>query len=109
VVVAGWLLLRFDVPPEGRAIPRLGSTCRGKVQRIAVSAMAGTYILMIGLPLLGVDRTVAYTTACVLLGVAVPPMFYFLHKADKERQLADEQAAQLAPAKWETGEQEARR
>jgi hypothetical protein len=106
-VVAGWLLLRLGVPPEGLAVPRLSSTCRGTAQRIGLGAAAGTYILMIGLPLLGVERTLACWSACVVLGVAIPPMFYFLHKADKERRAADEEAAQLAPAKWETGEQEA--
>jgi hypothetical protein len=59
---------------------------------------------MVGLALLGFGKSVACWTGIVVLLASFPPMFYYLHKADKQRMNGDEHAAEGAPSDWEEGE-----
>lgn len=99
-VVAAWLFLRFNVPPDGRDEERLSSTSVGRVQLIGWGAIAGTLLLMVGLHLWGVEKSTACLIGCVVMGAAFLPILYLLRKADKQRRIEEEQAASAAPERW---------
>jgi hypothetical protein len=104
LVIAAWLLLRFNVPAAGRAEMRLTSTTQGRAQIIGMGGVVISQLLMFGLALLGVGKAIACWTALVVLLATIPPMLYMLHKSDKQRRTADELAAESAPASWQQGE-----
>jgi len=102
LVIAGWLLLRFSVPPEGRSEERLTSTSiRGRGLFFGLGAILSSWLLLFGLPFLGVDKSIAFWIACPLMVAALAPVLYAVHKLDKQRRAADQQAAELAPARWQ--------
>ena len=103
LVIAAWLLLRFSVPNEGRADVQLTSTLLGRAQLVGWGAVVTSQLLMIGLAVLGFRKT-AIWAAIVIVVAAFPPVFYFLHKSDKERRTADAQGAESAPTRWQQGE-----
>lgn len=103
LVVAAWLLLRFNVPPDGRMEARLTSTLHGRAQLVGWGAIVSAIPLMVGLRFWGVEKSTACLIGCVVIGAAFPPMLYLLHKADKQRRIADEQAANSAPEQWLQG------
>lgn len=100
LVIAAWLLLRFNVPTEGRAEPRMSSTPQGRGQLIGWGAVVGAQLVMIGLALFGVEKSIACTIGCVIMLLAFPPMLYFLNKADKQRKTDDERGAESAEEEW---------
>ena len=104
LAIAAWLLLRFNVPREGRSEARFTSTLEGRAQLIGWSAVVSSQLFMLGLALLDVGRPIACSTACVLLVAALPPMLYLNFKSAKQRRTAVEQFAELAPAHWQQGE-----
>lgn len=104
VVIAAWLLLRFNVPREGRNEERLTSTSQGRGEIIGCSAVGGSQLLMLGLAMLGFEKPVVCGAACVVLLAAFPPMFYYLHKSDKQRKATEQRGAESAPAIWRQGE-----
>lgn len=104
LVVISWLLLRFNVPAEGRLETRLTSAKGGRAQIIGLGAVVFAQLSMVGLGLAGVDRSTACTIALLVMLVAFPPMLYLLHVADKQRRTSEDQAAELAPAVWREGE-----
>jgi hypothetical protein len=104
LVISAWLLLRFNVPAEGMPQVRLTSTLHGRGQLIGMSAVVLSQLLMIGLALAGVGKSVACGVACVILLSAFPPMLFLFYKADKQRRIADEQAAEAASLEWQLGE-----
>jgi hypothetical protein len=105
LVIAAWLLLRFNVPAKGRTETRLTSTSHGMASIIGMGGVVLSQLLMIGLALLGVDKSIACWTGLAVLLATFPPMLFFLHKADKQRRIGDEQAAELAPLEWMEGGQ----
>jgi hypothetical protein len=104
VFLAGELLLRFNVPPAGRREPTVTSTPQGRGVLLAYGAGTGAMLLMIGLPLIGVGKTIAMVTAYVLIGTVFPPLIYSVLTADKRRRAAEAEAVQLAPTLWQQGE-----
>jgi hypothetical protein len=104
LVIAAWLLLRFDVPAEGKSEVRLTSTSQGRGQLIGMGAVVLSLLLMIGLALVGVGKSIACGVTLVVLLLAFPPMLFLFHKADKQRRIADERAAEPASLEWELGE-----
>lgn len=104
LVIVAWFLLRFDVPAEGRPQVRLASTLQGRGQIIGWSAVVLSQLLMIGLALAGVGKSIACGVTLVVLLLAFPPMLFLFHKADKQRRIADERAAEPASLEWELGE-----
>ena len=107
LVIAGWLLLRLNVPREGRTEVQFQlstSPMEGRAQLIGAGGIIGSVLLMGGLPILGVEKSIACLVACIPMGTAFPPMIYFLYKCDKQRRNADKQAAEMAAALWQQGE-----
>jgi hypothetical protein len=104
LVIAAWLLLRFNVPREGRAETRLTSTPQGRGQLIGWGAVVGAQLVMISLALIGVEKSIACTVGCVIMLSAFPPMFYFLYKADNQRKAEDKRGAESAAEVWLRGE-----
>jgi hypothetical protein len=104
LMIGTWLLLRFNVPPHGHPDLQLTSTSQGRAQLVGWGAVAASQCLMVGLALLGVEKSVACAVASVVLLTAFAPLLYFLFKADKQRRATDEQAAASAPLCWQQGE-----
>ena len=102
--LAGELLLRFNVPPEGRREPTVTSTHQGRAGLITCAAALGAMFVMIGLPLLGFGRAITLGTAYAVMAIAFPPLIYSNIKDDKRRRAAEMQAVDLAPALWQQGE-----
>jgi hypothetical protein len=107
VVVGFWLLLRFSVPREGRDQVQLTSTSGGIGMIVGWGLLSITPLFMAGLQLLGIEREMACLIVFVPLCLALPPMFYWLYKGEKQRRRADEEAAKVAEAMWEQSEDEA--
>jgi hypothetical protein len=103
VVSAAWLLLRFNVPRNGRVECRLTSTLHGWVQLFGWGAILSAMMLMVGLRLSGVEKSTVCLIGCFVMGAAFPFIVYLVHKADKQRRIADTQAAHLAPGRWLKG------
>ncbi len=104
LIIAAWLLFRFDVPSGGKPEVRLTSTLHGRGQLIGMSAVVLSQLLMVGQALGGVKKSIACGIACVILLLAFPPMLFLIYKGDRQRRIADERAAELAPLEWELGE-----
>jgi hypothetical protein len=100
LVLAGWLLLRFNVPPGGRVESRLTSTAQGRAQLFCLGTVMSVKLLMIGLRLGGVEGSTVCWIGCAILGTALVPILYMLHKVDKQRRIENEQAAKAAPDLW---------
>jgi len=104
LVIAAWLLFRFHIPQEGRKETRLTSTSQGKGQLIGFSGVIIAQLLMIGLALLGVEKSIACWAAVIVLLVTFPPAIYFLHQSDKQRKNEEKQGAESAPTVWQQKE-----
>ncbi len=61
-------------------------------------------LLMVGLRLAGIEKSIACGAGLAVLVPAIPLIVYFLHQMDKERRTAEAQAVELAPARWRQGE-----
>jgi hypothetical protein len=101
LVIGAWLLLRYQVPPEGRAEVRLTSTSTGRAQLFGWLTIVTSQCAMVGLAWLGFNKSLACGTGLVLAVTAFPPFIYLLVKADKQRRLAEEEAAKSAPIEWQ--------
>lgn len=98
-------LLRYNVPREGRNEVRLTSTSlQDRALFIGLGAVVVSLLLMVGLFLLRVEKSIACWIACIPSAAAFPPMLYLLHKSDSQQRTADERAAGLAPARWQKTE-----
>jgi hypothetical protein len=104
LVIAAWLLLRFNTPAEGRTVTRLTSTSHGRASIIGVGGVVISQVLMIGLSLLGAEKSTACWAALAVLLATFPPMLYLLHRGDKQRRDADLRASEWADAQWQGGE-----
>jgi len=104
LAIAAWLLLRFNVPREGRSEPRLTSTLEGRTQLIGWGAVVSSQLVMLGLALLDVGKLIACSIGCVLMMAAIPPMLYLTFKSAKQRHTAVEHIAELASTHWQQGE-----
>jgi hypothetical protein len=104
VVVAAWLLLRFNTPVAGRTVTRLTSTAHGRGSIIGWGGVVISQVLMIGLRLLGAEKSTACWAALAVLLATFPPMLYLLHQGDKRRRDADLQASEWTDAQWRGGE-----
>ena len=102
--LAAWLFLRLHVPAEGRIEWRVTATDVGRTHLILWSVIIGANLMMIGIQVAGFDRKNACTAGCVALLVALPPLFYRMYRADKDRQARDVQLTELALAQWDAGE-----
>ena len=102
--LAGELLLRFNVPPEGRREPTVTSTPQGRAALILYFAAFSMMLVMIGFPLLGFGKRIALGTAYAVMAGIFPPVIYSAIKADKRRRAAESQTVDLAPAIWQEGE-----
>jgi hypothetical protein len=116
-VVGAWLLMRFSVPPGGRAEARLSSTMTSRAELAGWGLMLGALLVMLcgvlvmlggvlvlaGVAFLAVGRSILIA-GCVLLLAAFPPLCYGTFQSNKRRRSADERAAELAPAHWQQGE-----
>ena len=108
LAVIAWVLLRYDVPQEGRAKKRLTSTSQGRAQLIGCVAVVSSQLLMVGLSLMGFGKLIACGTACVVLTLTCPPIMYLSLKSERHRKALDNQASQLAPTIWQEGEMKER-
>jgi hypothetical protein len=104
VVIGFWLLLRFHVPREGGTAERLTTNAQGYAAFIMLGAIMGSQLVVIGLRLWGIEKSTSCGVGCIILVPAVCVEVYLLHKAEKQRRAADEQAAQSAVADWQQGE-----
>lgn len=101
LIVVVWLLLRSTVAPGGEKSRRLTwSGGDGKILLLTFCAIVGFFFIVKALRLLGVDKSIAEWGALVIPAAAAMYMVYFCFKVDKQRRLADESAAQQAPAYW---------
>ncbi len=71
---------------------------------IGWSTVAVSQSLMVGLVALGVGKSIACWVSILVVAVVFPPLLYSLHKSEKQRQIADGQAAKSAPVDWQQGE-----
>ncbi len=104
LVVIGWLLLRFNVPKNGRRSPELTSHPIGRAQLAGWGTIVVSQVLMIVLALAGFAKNQVCTIVLVFMIAGVIPMFFWLIRADRQQRAADRRGAETADCCWQRGE-----
>jgi hypothetical protein len=105
-VVGAWLLLRFNVPKEGRSTPKVTSFAAGRAQLAGLSTVVLAHLLFLSMLLAGFGKNVACTVTSIFLVAGMVPFFVWQVRADKERKARDLRGAETAGAEWQRGEDE---
>ena len=98
------MLLRYDIPPEGRAEARVTSTYVGRAQLFGLGAVVLSQLAMIGAGLAGYQKPMTCEIGLAILLPALPMLIYMLYKADRHQRETDQSAREPAIAEWESGE-----
>jgi hypothetical protein len=103
LVIGGWALLRYKVPPEGRTAVQLTSTATGRAQLLAFCGIGAAQCALVGLRWMGIDKSLACWTFCLIILPVLPVVMYMLAKEEKRQKNAEQEAAKTAPIEWERG------
>lgn len=104
LVLGFWMLLRFSTPKDGQWQPRVRRSREGRIMLYGYSLIALAMCVQVACAISGIKRDQCCTAALVVLLIGMPPFFYLLYRADKERKLKDALAAETANERWELGE-----
>jgi hypothetical protein len=104
LVILGWLLLRYSVSPEGTRQLHVTANAGGRSLLFFFGTITACLCLMFGFLVFVPKGSILLYVPFAALFATLPPVYYFMYKAIKQQRIAEEQAAELAPALWQQGE-----